>query len=87
MDGEGKQLSNKVYRNEHWIWIGVTKKTKNWHGFFEINSLSWTSVHGFFFVTCIIELYRNDLKGSKNNFELAGGLSYRGFELPRVKLQ
>ena len=32
-------------------------------------------------------LYRNDLKGNKNYFELAGGWSYRGFELPRVKLQ
>ena len=29
----------------------------------------------------------NDLKGSENWFELAGGSSYRGFELPRVKLQ
>ena len=33
------------------------------------------------------ELYRNDLKGNKNYFELAGGLSYRRFALPRVKLQ
>jgi len=31
--------------------------------------------------------YRNDLRGSKNYFELTGGSSYRGFdrELPRVK--
>ena len=29
----------------------------------------------------------NDLKGNENWFELVGGLSYRGFELPRVKLQ
>ena len=29
----------------------------------------------------------NDLKGKENWFELAGGLIYRGFELPRVKLQ
>ena len=29
----------------------------------------------------------NDLKGNENCFELAGGSSYRGFELPRVKLQ
>ena len=27
------------------------------------------------------------MKGDKNYFELAGGSSYRGFELPRVKLQ
>ena len=29
----------------------------------------------------------NDLKGNENWFELTGGSSYRGFELPRVKLQ
>ena len=31
--------------------------------------------------------FRNDLRGSKNYFELTGGSSYRGFhrELPRVK--
>ena len=33
------------------------------------------------------KLYKNDLRGNKNYFELAGGSSYRGFELPRVKLQ
>ena len=27
MDGEGMQLSNKVYRDGHWIW---TVETKNW---------------------------------------------------------
>ena len=27
---------------------------------------------------------RNDLKGIEIYFELTGGLSYRGFELPRV---
>ena len=29
----------------------------------------------------------NDLKGNENWLELAGDSSYRGFELPRVKLQ
>ena len=29
----------------------------------------------------------NDSKGNDNCFELVGGLSYRGFVLPRVKLQ
>ena len=29
----------------------------------------------------------NDLKGNENWIELAGGSSYRGFELPREKLQ
>ena len=32
-------------------------------------------------------LYGNDPRGNKNYFELVGGSSYRGFELPRVKLQ
>jgi len=27
----------------------------------------------------------NDLKGNENCFQLAGGSSYLGFELPRVK--
>ena len=53
--------------------------------------MSGTSVHGFFFLTCHtlitwfelsrVTLYRNDLKGNKNYVELAGGSSYRGFEL------
>ena len=30
-------------------------------------------------------LCRHDLKGNNNYFELAGGSSYRGLELPRVK--
>ena len=29
--------------------------------------------------------YRNDLKGNKNCFDMAGGSSYGEFELPRVK--
>ena len=33
------------------------------------------------------KLYRNDLRGNKNYFDLAAGSSYRGFELPRVKLK
>ena len=32
------------------------------------------------------KLYRNDLR-NKNYFDLAAGSSYRGFELPRVKLK
>ena len=72
-------------------------KTKNWHDCFEMNSMFWTSVHCFFFPTCHalkawfelsrVKLYWNDLKGNKNYFELRVGLSYRGFELLRVKLQ
>ena len=34
-----------------------------------------------------VKLYRDDLRENKNYFELAEGSSYRGFELPRVKLQ
>ena len=51
----------------------------------------------FFFSTCHtlrtwfelqrVNLFGNCLKGNKNYFELAGGSSYRGFELPKVKLQ
>ena len=60
----------------------------------KIISMFWTAAH--FFSTCQalkawfelswVNLYRDDLKGNKNYFELAGGPSYRGFELPRVKL-
>ena len=34
-----------------------------------------------------VKLYRNDLKGNRNYFELVGSSSYQGFELLRVKLQ
>ena len=55
-------------------------------------------VHRFFCLTCHdllktwfellrVKLYRNNLKGNKNYFELAGVSSYRGFELLRVRLQ
>ena len=76
-------------------WSDKKVKTKNLLGCFEINSMFRTSVHGFFpdlsraynMVRVIEGMYRNELKGNKNYFELAGGSSYRGFELPRVKLQ
>ena len=58
--------------------------------------MSRTSVLCVLFPTCHalktwfelsrVKLYRNDLKGSKNYFELAGASSYGGFKLPRVKL-
>ena len=50
----------------------------------------------FYFPTCLtktwfelsrVKVYRNDLRESKNDFELAGGSSDQTFELPRVKLQ
>ena len=34
-----------------------------------------------------VTLYRNDLRGNKNYFELVGGSSYQGFDLLRVKVQ
>ena len=50
----------------------------------------WTAVH--FLFTChawldlwTVNLY-SSLQGNKNYLELVGNLSYRGFELPRVKL-
>ena len=60
------------------------------------NSKFPTPVHCFFldflrlktwFELSMVKLYRNDLRGNKNYFELAGDSSYKGFELPRVKLQ
>ena len=30
-----------------------------------------------------VNLYRNDLKGNKNYFKLAGGSSYHGFEMSK----
>ena len=38
-------------------------------------------------IQCKIINIENDLTGYENWFELAGGSRYRGFELPRVKLQ
>ena len=58
--------------------------TKNWHGCFEINSVLRTSVQWYtvLFPTCQVlktwfelsrvKLYRNNLKGNKNYFELPG---------------
>ena len=73
-------------------WSDKKVKTKNWLGYFEINSLFRST--RFFFPTChalIIwfelwraKLYRNDLKGNKNYFELAGGSSNRGFAEGKV---
>ena len=62
--------------------------TKNWHGCFEINSVLRTSVQWYtvlfptsqvlktWFELSRVKLYRNNLNGNKNYFEL-----------PRVKLQ
>ena len=60
------------------------------------NSMFRTPVHCFFptfqgfntwFELSRVKLYRNDLRGNKNYFELKGDSSYRGFELPRRKLK
>ena len=48
----------------------------------KINSMFQTAVHFFVELSGAqsklsrVNLYRNDLKGNKNYFELAGGLSY-----------
>ena len=44
---------------------------------------------GLYNPTMLIEIavYKMTWKGKENWFELAGGSSYQGFELPRVKLQ
>ena len=57
--------------------------------------MSRTSFH-VFFLTCHmlitwfelsrVKLYKNYLKGNKDYFELAEGLSYLGFELTRGKI-
>ena len=39
----------------HLNWSDKTVKTKNWHGCFELNSISRTSVHGVFFSRLVIE--------------------------------
>ena len=66
-------------------WSDKIVMTKNCLGCFEINSMFWTSVHGFvptchalltWFKLSRVKLYRNDLKGNKNYFTLAGGSSY-----------
>ena len=53
--------------------------------FLSAQNMAWFELSG-------VELYRHDLRGNENYlrvtyYELAGGSSYRGFELPRVKLQ
>ena len=80
-----KELSNKVY-------TGMEKYRQRINGCFEVKSMFRPSVDWVFLPTCHaleawFELYRNHLKGNKNYFELAGGSSYRGFALQRVKLQ
>ena len=87
-----------VYLN----WILSKKYRQRIHG--KINSMFRTPEHRLIFSTSHalenqcefsrVKLYRNDLKGNKNYFELAGGLSYRWYlslicvlsscELPRV---
>ena len=61
-------------------------KTRQW----EIQiSMFGTRVDCFFFRVfelSRVKLYRNELRGNKNYFELAGVSSYQGFELLSVKL-
>ena len=92
----GKAIKQQSTKQEIWTKKGQKSKDKEftWDGCFEINSMFRTSVRGFFPVLSraynmvqVIESKIDELKGNKNYFELAGGSSYRGFELPRVKLQ
>ena len=79
-----------VYLN----WILSKKYRQRIHG--KINPMFRTAEHRLIFSTCRalenqcefskVKLFRNDLKGNKNYFELAGGSSYQLCELPRVKL-
>ena len=61
-------------------WSDKKVKTNNLLGCFEINSMC--SEHGSFpdlstwFELSRVKLYRNELKGKKNYFELAGGSTY-----------
>ena len=65
----------------------LKSKTLNLFQSDRVNSLSSLFCHALitWFELSRVKLCRNDLEGNKNNFELAGGSSYRGFELPRVK--
>ena len=81
-------------------WTGQKVKSKNTHGCFEIvNSMFRTAVHSSVFVLfrLVTRLKHGSSnrgynsikmisKGDKKNFKSVGGSSYRGFELPRVKL-
>ena len=99
MAGKERQLSNKVYRNGLWIWTEVTKsKDKEctqlfWNKFNVSDFSSWfflPDLSRAYDMVRVIEgkiAYKTELKGNKNYFEIAGGSSYRRFELPTVKLQ
>ena len=83
-----QNLINIIGMDTEKNWSYKKVKTKNSHGCFEMNSKFRTSLHCFFFLSIShtlktwfelsrVKLYRNDLKGNKNYFELAGGSSYR----------
>ena len=93
----GKAIKQQSTKQE---WTKKRQKSKDkeftWDSCFEMNSMCRTSVRGFFpschvlitwFKLLRVKLYRNELMGNKNYFELAGGSSYRRFELPGIKLQ
>ena len=96
MDGEGMQLSNKVW-DEHWIWTGVTKskdKELTWLFWnkFNVSDFSARFFPDFSRAYNMVRVIEGKIvykwsEGEKNYFESAEGSSYRGFELPRVKLQ
>ena len=66
--------------------------TRQWKFKIQCFGSQWTVFPDFqglktWFELLRVKLYRNDLRENKNYFELVGGSSYRGFELPRVKLR
>ena len=76
-------------------WSDKKVKMKNWLGCFEINSMFRTSVHGFLPDSSRVYNMARVIEGKivwkwserkKNYFEFAGGSSYRGFELPKVRV-
>ena len=74
-------------------WSDKKVKTKNLLGCFKINSMSRTSVHGFFpdlsRAYNMVRVIKGKIiqKRSEGKHELEAGSSYQGFQLPKVKLQ
>ena len=89
-----KAVSCEIFYKQHKPpLVNYTPTTLQWK---IQNSMFRTPVHCFFptfqgfktwFELSRVKLYRNDLRGNKNYFELTGDSSYLGFELPRVKLK
>ena len=93
-DGEEKQVSCTLHFMGTTLCFNLTVKRHRIQGCLKyIQCSDWSmlffSLSGSksWFQLTRVKLCRNNLKGNKNYFELAGGLSYQGLELLRVKLQ